>query len=334
MCFDATLRSGNAERLPEVLHSLGLDVSVLLEEAGIGSDVFDDPESLLPLEAVDEVLHQAETLSGCDHIGLLIGRLPADLGLPSYLFFNAPDLRTGIDDVAASFSFMNKGGGFTLEQHGDIATVRYSTAVPLRYANHVSDCVLAQTYGAFIRYCGPNFRAIEVRLPRRQSKAVSLYQAHFGPTKLVFDATEAAIDFPSSFLKRSSEKADPATYRFLKLKLRDLLRATAEPLTQRVRYMLAKMARNDDVSIDRVARHFGQSSRKLRGQLKAEGTSFSELLKDVRHAAAIEMIEHTDLPISTIAATLYYADASALTHSFRKRTGLAPSVWRKRRGNV
>ncbi len=45
---------------------------------------------------------------------------------------------------------------------------------------------------------------------------------------------------------------------------------------------------------------------------------------------ARQLLENTDMPMTEIAATLDYSDASAFTHAFRGWSGTASTAWRSR----
>jgi AraC-like DNA-binding protein len=328
----ARVRAGNVEGLPEVFASLGVDLAPLLKLAAITSEAFDDPESFIPLAAIDELLFQAEARSGCDHVGLLIGRRPADLGPPAYLFLNAPTLRAGIQDVIALIALVHTGGGFALQEISGVATVRYSTiASSLRCAHHTTDCALAQMFGALVRRCGPSFRASEVRLPRRAPADLSLYRAHYKGARLVFDAPEAAIDFPAEQLDQAAPTVDAKLYLFLKSRLARLANRDSEPLRDRATRILGTMISDPRLSLDFVAETVGLTRKELQRQLRSEGVSFGRLRSETRHVAAMQMIQHTTMPLGSIAVALRYADSSALSRSFLLRTGKTPSEWRKNR---
>mgnify|MGYP000992955900 CR=1 FL=1 len=110
------VRAANALALLSVIQGLGADVPRLLDHAGLPQDAWEHPERPLSLYAIDRLLTQAEAATQCDHIGLLVGTRPADLGLPFYMFFNAPDLRTGLENVIlrapdALIAMMSEAGG-------------------------------------------------------------------------------------------------------------------------------------------------------------------------------------------------------------------------------
>lgn len=326
-----SVRAGNVGAFLEVLKSLGLDPAALMQKAGLDGDCWDDPERALSLYALDRILVEAEKAAGCDHIGLLLGMRPADLGLPSYLLFNAPDLRTGVLDGVALMHLIHEGGSFALESDGAVASVKYANVAPLlKGAHHVTDCSLAQMFGALKRYCGAKLQAEEIRFPRRPPAELTLYRAHFGAAKLVFNADEAAIDFPAARLKEANPDANADLYRFLK-KLAAENPKSQEPLIARVRRTIGVMTFEGPVRRDRVAAALGFTPQQLARRLRSEGYNLQQLIGDIRDETALQLLDHTDLGVARIALALSYSDTSAFVRAFSKRNGVSPSAYRKAR---
>jgi len=100
------------------------------------------------------------------------------------------------------------------------------------------------------------------------------------------------------------------------------------PLRDRVRRTLFQLVQREEMSLDHVARAMGMSGRTLQRDLRDAGTSFRELVDEVRREIAISHMTQGDLPITAIALLLDFSDVSAFHRSFRRWTGQAPSVFR------
>jgi len=51
------------------------------------------------------------------------------------------------------------------------------------------------------------------------------------------------------------------------------------------------------------------------------------MTNEIRFEIARQLLENTELPLGEIAA-LGYSEASAFTHTFRRRSGETPTAWR------
>jgi AraC-like DNA-binding protein len=87
-------------------------------------------------------------------------------------------------------------------------------------------------------------------------------------------------------------------------------------------------------SVELVAGRLKMSSRTLRRKLKQEGTSFRELIDELRAHAAIKYVRDTDLTIEDIAFALGFSDAAAFRHAFRRWTKSAPHEYRRARIDI
>lgn len=81
-------------------------------------------------------------------------------------------------------------------------------------------------------------------------------------------------------------------------------------------------------SIEAVAEKFGMYPRALRRRLEAEGTSYRDLLAEVRTRLAIEYLRKTQMTNEEIATRLGYSDAANFRHAFTRWTGKSPSEFR------
>ncbi|GAA5066313.1 AraC family transcriptional regulator [Nocardia callitridis] len=85
------------------------------------------------------------------------------------------------------------------------------------------------------------------------------------------------------------------------------------------------------LGIDAVASDLNISTRTLRRQLDAAGTSYRALLDEVRFALAEEMLTTTPLSVSDVAIRLGYAEASTFIYAFKRWTGETPAAYRRKR---
>jgi AraC-like DNA-binding protein len=88
-------------------------------------------------------------------------------------------------------------------------------------------------------------------------------------------------------------------------------------------------ARGGSISIDSTARAMGSSIRTLQRELNREGTDFRSLTNAARAGRADELLRHTDVSITRIAAELGYSTPANFSRAFRSATGLNPSALRK-----
>ncbi len=98
---------------------------------------------------------------------------------------------------------------------------------------------------------------------------------------------------------------------------------------ERVRKLLLSNIANDWKASE-VASELGVSEPTLRRYLAKEDTSFTEILSDLRLGKALELLQGTDLPVTTIAYDLGFGSPSHFAERFKSRFDIPPTAIRKR----
>ncbi|UAW99426.1 helix-turn-helix domain-containing protein [Halopseudomonas nanhaiensis] len=100
-------------------------------------------------------------------------------------------------------------------------------------------------------------------------------------------------------------------------------------LIDQVKRRIQNLLGSGDVSVERVAAPLNISPRHLRRKLSQEGTSYEQLVDEVRKEAAIRMISHGELSLTSIAYELGFLDPSSFTRAFRRWTDMSPTAFRR-----
>ncbi|NEP18534.1 MAG: helix-turn-helix transcriptional regulator, partial [Leptolyngbya sp. SIO4C1] len=81
--------------------------------------------------------------------------------------------------------------------------------------------------------------------------------------------------------------------------------------------------------LDAIAAKLGYSSRTLQRKLQQAGTSFQQVLDDIRRELAFQYLQETQLTASEIAFLLGFSENSAFTRAFRRWTAITPGDYRR-----
>jgi AraC-like DNA-binding protein len=73
-----------------------------------------------------------------------------------------------------------------------------------------------------------------------------------------------------------------------------------------------------------IAKALGMSERTLGRKLAQEGSSFMEVLQQLKSEIAVRYVEDPALPISRIAWLLGFEEVSSFSHAFKRWTGKSP----------
>jgi len=104
----------------------------------------------------------------------------------------------------------------------------------------------------------------------------------------------------------------------------------ARTLADDVREALGEMISGDRPAIAKVARSLGMSVRTLQRRLSELGTTYQELLDNIRHRSARRLLTNMDLDIVEVAFLLGFEEVNSFVRAFHVWEGITPAKWRER----
>ncbi|WP_437578255.1 AraC family transcriptional regulator [Sorangium sp. So ce887] len=190
--------------------------------------------------------------------------------------------------------------------------------------------MLALLFKEVSRLAGARIEVREVAFKHRARGPVEPYEAFFGaPVRFSADAT--ALTLPATELDRATTAPAPEVARYLEAHAARMLEALPSdeaPIVQRVRDLLAREMPKSPVDQIRAARLLAMSSRTLQRRLMEAGTTFNDLLDDLRRVNALGLLRSRDTTITDVAFLLGYSDVPAFYRAFKRWTGKTPQAFR------
>ena len=313
----------------------GADPESVFADVGVASDLLADPDNVVASQLLGELIERCATVTGCEHFGLIIGRdAPlSSLGLLGELLPHCADVGTALVHLQDFFHLHDRGAMPTITVDGDIATFGYTPlASPVKGAEQFHDGSLAVGQNIMRALLGPSWKARALLLSRRRPVNPRPYQQVF-QCPIEFDAEHSMLVFAASDLARPVAGADPDRCKILKERLEGIRGQHDLDVLARVRRTIQALVVLRRCSLDQLAATLAMNRRRVNRLLEREGSSYRELLDDVRCRLALRLIGDTDLSLGQIAAALDYSAASAFTHAFRRWTNVSPLEWRRRHGH-
>jgi len=193
-----------------------------------------------------------------------------------------------------------------------------------------SDFAAAVVY-RLLRECSRGAaRPSEVRLPRPAPRNPRLFERFFG-APVTFDAPVAALIYPRACMAVPFTQSDRRLLDILRAHARERLQAMPQADFQdRARAFIADGLLGGEYGLEHLAFRCGMSERTLRRRLSDAGTSYRELLDDVRRERALLLLD-AEQSISLIAQHLGFSDATAFARAFRRWTGHPPHLYMRSR---
>ena len=154
------------------------------------------------------------------------------------------------------------------------------------------------------------------------------YEAVF-KCPVAFGAERNALVIDAELLKANLPQSNKAIYQVCFSQCEDLVARLAgeNTYTEMVEFLVVD-AVDKFLSLEQVAEKLELSPRSVSRRLKAEGTSFSELLTRLRSTLAKELLLSRKLTIEQVADRLGYSEPAAFCHAFKRWTGKPPSSFR------
>ena len=153
--------------------------------------------------------------------------------------------------------------------------------------------------------------------------------------EVIYDAGWTGFSLPLGLLDQPLKMADPASFREAELICQrelDKLEQTVSMSSRVRRIMLEK--HNGFPCLNVTARLFHLTPRTLHRRLLEEGTSFKDILEQVRHTLAVEYLKAGHLSIEEIAYTLGYTDIANFRRAFKRWEAMPPSRYRAAQDRV
>jgi len=326
---DGIIRIGPCMAIPGLLRALSVDPSVVMADAGITLAVFDDPDNVVPYATLGRLFASCAHRTGLPDIGLRIGaeaRIEA-LGVLGAYMQNSRDVRAALEGLVTFRQLADRGGQPTFRIDDGTATLGYTvTQAGVAAADIIADAALMFGCNLLRALCGPDFVPVSVLLRRLQPADPAPYRRAFG-RNVRFDAPENAIVFASRWLDQPLPTANESVRRLLEQQIREEDSAGRGGV-EHMRRVLRMLVHAGEATEERLAHVFAMHRRTINRRLRAEGTTFRQLVDEVRFEVARHLLETTDLSVVHIASTLNYADASAFTRAFRRWSRTTPAQWR------
>lgn len=324
-----------------------LNAHVAMQRAGVDTDevyrrIGIDPDELLrsgtriPHQGQASFWAAVEAVSGDTEIGLhLCPFLSPFAGeVMNHLFVSSPTMGVG-------FQRFNK----YLRLISDHLEVRMATDLPGPQAvytcmigdadtpRHTEITLLYGMLQAVRLATGGRFQPDRLELHCLPGNSPEEFQLTFG-CPVSFGAPETRCYFDRSMLDLPLVHADPeAAVAHEAVAHRQMRRVLRQDIIDSVRTSLASQLENESCTVKAIAEQLDRSPRRLRSELLEAGTSFNQILDEVRQSVAKKLLARSEETIEHIAQLAGFSDTSAFFRAFKKWTGITPTQYRNGKRN-
>ena len=328
---DVTLTGAWTQGVVGGLEALAIDVRGLCRQEGLSYATLTDPDARVALDELALLWRFAEQRSDDRFLGLHAAEriAPVVNHIHAHLILSSRNLREGLIAVWRTVSVLAHGVEARLEDRGDSFAMRYKYArgnlPPGRQSVEFDAVVLRSAFG--LAFGGPlPLRAVEFEHPflgdHSEHERVLGCPVYFAQPANIFLVTREVM------LRPSPHHSSELSRRLLEVAETHMARISQPSFSAELRTILRSRLHRGACDIHSIASDLHMSMRTLQRRLKADGTSFSELLDSAKRELALELIEG-DLTVRGIAEQCGFSGSRALIRAFRRWTGTTPSGYRE-----
>jgi AraC-like DNA-binding protein len=322
--------------LVELMGEEGFAPGQVLRGTGLRRASLRDRDALITAEQQLRTYQNAQALSRRPGLGLRLGaRLRvAHHGVLGHALLCSENVGQALRILVRYTAIRGSFLGFRLRFRGRLAILRAFDAMSLGPVHETAvEEMLALLAQKEPWSAGPLITPIEIRLDYPAPAHRALYEQLLEcPIRFGADAVEWR--FPVKHLDTPLELSNAEMARLCEQRCEMILTrlGTAGGFVDRVRTeLLADPHRFPDLKA--VAQALRVSPRTLRRRLKEEGSSFREVLNQVRKNLALDYLEQSNLSMEEIASLLSYEDAANFSRAFARWMGDSPGRYRARQAS-
>lgn len=316
----------------ELVDELGGDSRELLQRAHVAPDVIGNHESFVGYRSVISLLEVAAKATGAGDFGRrLASRQGLEiLGPVGVAARTAPTVGAALQAVEEYMTVYSPAlaAGVTVILGQPLATFEWSIVAARPPAHpQAAELSLGVSIRIFRLLAGDDFLPTSLLVRHEPLTERSDYVDYFG-CPVEFSAPMYGFRFPSAVLARPLE-ADSAVHAVVQ----DYLGTIAVPhgLTEvdAVVRLIRRMLPTGALDLDLIAGQLAQHRRTLQRHLTAQGTSFADLVDQVRRDEAERHLRDTDMPLGQLSGVLGFSEQSVLSRACHRWFGASPSQIRR-----
>jgi AraC-like DNA-binding protein len=329
----ALIRSASLTHYAEVARRARLDPFRMLSEFGLPQSCLNEPDLMIPLDAVRRLLEASADRSRVESFGLQMAeaRRLSNLGPLGLLIREQPTMRLAIEALAHYSNRLNEALFLTIEEGHDVVVLREELIVggegSVRQSTELAIGVAFRMLRAFL---GPEWRPRRVCFAHDAPADRSVHERVFG-RNVEFGHDFNGIVCARADLEVPNPDADPEVARLARQMLEANAAVKVPDMVTRVRELVVMLLGTGTCTIDRIAQHMGIDRRTIHRRLAREGETFSGLVEAVRRELAERYVREHHRSLAEVSALLGFAAPSGFSRWYRQRFRAKPS---ERRAHV
>jgi AraC-like DNA-binding protein len=325
-----TLPTQYIRQIADQLEDMGVNVDDWLAHSQLTNALLNDEITQLDFKTFRQLIVSAMEMTHEPALGLLIGErlLVNSHGILGYAAMNSGTLRQAMDLVERFIGLRISMVSYRPEIHGDEVRQIFTEIQPLGDIQRpVLETVTLTIKNVLdfitMKACPIGYVAFAFPKPSYADLAQDLFNC-----EVRYDQSWTGCTMSVHLLDVPLKQADPAMFQAAEAICQQELNKLTQKglLSERIRRLMLEK-QNGFPSLQVTARMFNMTPRTLHRRLLDEGTSYQDLLEDVRRSLAMEHLKSGHMSVQEVAYTLGYTDVSNFRRAFKRWTNLSPSAY-------
>jgi len=318
------------------LRKRNVAVRPLLLRAGLTERNFDDPLARVPASNQGDFLEYAAEAMHDTAFGLHLAEQtdPRGAGLLFYAASAAHNLGETLGLFIRYAHLVNESLRLTLAPHPEGVAIEFDfVGVSRQRVKQNTEFWIATMIKASRQITGRHTRPIRVACPHVRNSDLREFERVYG-CPVEFGAPTGQMVFSNKTLALPLLTHDPRLLETLRPFCEEAARARnteVGSLRAAVENEVQRLLPHGRVSAPTIAKALALSERSLSRRLSEEGTTFAEVVDQMRHSLALQYIKEPGFTSAQIAWLLGYTGPTSFNHAFRRWTGRSPSAARSER---
>lgn len=320
----------------EFLREIGVDWAQILSAINVRSDDLHNNKKLIPAIAYDIAFELAAIKANNPLIGFHAAQQvrPAHYGTTAYIVMCGRNMREVLDLFIRYRLLLGNGAHITYKiKNGMVEVYTLGSPETTHFSRQAHEFNLT-CWTTIVRWmAGTDLRPTRVELSYREESDYSAMRDYFG-CDFAFNCEAPKIYFPEALLEVETITANASILSLLRNsadeKLQELPSSAYDSFLHDTREYVSKNLVFGYPTIEETAKAVRVDHRKLQQILKESGTSYREMVDNIRRNLSTSYLKAQDTPIVNIALMLGYSEQSAFHHAFKRWYGIAPVEFRQR----
>ena len=298
---------------------------------GVSDDQISDPDARVPVIKSLKLWQVLAAAVPDPDIGLHVGRRyeVKETGLVGYAMLHSIHLLGALRRLVRYAKLLNQYSEPRLVRDGQIWVLTTQSPPLLDGFRPIVDEGVTAVLTVLRELGGFQLEPVRIEYPYQRPEDLQSYRA-MTDAELVFEREFPAMILRDYDLRSEIASKDGDLIRYLdelaQIHLDALPRATT--MAQRLRQVLWPHLSEGAPAIATVASELAVSPRTLQRRLREEGTSFKEVIEQLRKEKALLLLQDPMLTVYEVGFLLGYSEPSAFYRAFKRWHGSSPSRYR------